>query len=55
MTPAQQKLALRLYRGYKTDSSEYRKLAESLGIQITDLNKECWRIEFIRRQQKASK
>lgn len=44
MTPTQQKLALRLYKRYQTTGREYRELAASLGLQITDLNQICWRI-----------
>jgi len=55
MTPAQQKRALNLYRRYKTETSEYRELAESMGMNTGELNRECWRINHIRRQQEASK
>lgn len=44
MTPAQQKLALRLYKSYKTDGREYRELAEALGIRTTELNRRCWEL-----------
>jgi len=44
MTPAQIKTAIRLYKAYKTETREYRQLAESLGIQTTELNRRCWHL-----------
>lgn len=42
MTPQQAKVALRLYKRYKTDTLAYRQLAESLGICTATLNRWCW-------------
>jgi hypothetical protein len=44
MTPTQAKLATRLYRAYKTETREYRQLAEALGINTAELNRRCWHI-----------
>lgn len=43
MTPKDMKKAMRLYKRYKTDSAEYRQLAEKYGLQTTELNRICWR------------
>jgi hypothetical protein len=50
MTPQQLKTAHRLWKRYKTQTREYRELAASLGIQITDLNVECSRANAIWKQ-----
>lgn len=42
MTPGQVKLALRLYKAYKTGTYAYRRLAEQIGITTTELNRRCW-------------
>jgi hypothetical protein len=44
MTPDQVKLALRLYKAYRTDTREYRELADALGINTGELNRRCWHI-----------
>lgn len=54
MTPAQTKLAVRLYRAYKCETREYRQLAESLGMNTGDLNAKVWRILYDERQQKSA-
>lgn len=43
MYPDQLKRALKLYDAYKCDGREYRELAASYGMQITELNAECSR------------
>lgn len=54
MTPSQQKTALRLYRAYKTNVSEYRTLAESMGITTGELNAKCWWILAAKRKQRVN-
>lgn len=44
MTPAQRKLALKLYRQYKTETTTYRKLAQELGLDPSELNRWCWHL-----------
>jgi hypothetical protein len=44
MTKEQIKQAVKLYKAYRCDTAEYRKLAERLGIPTTELNRRCWHI-----------
>lgn len=55
MTPSQQKTALRLYRAYKTNGSEYRTLAESMGITTGELNAKCWHVLKAKNQRAKGK
>jgi len=50
LTPKQLKRAIRLYDRYETESREYREIAESVGWQITDLNRHIWHIKHAERQ-----
>jgi hypothetical protein len=50
MTPAQLNRAEFLYRRFKTETLEYRRLAESLGIDTGELNRRIWHVLHDRRQ-----
>ena len=41
MTTKQIRLALRLWKAYRTETAQYRALAAELGIQVTELNQRC--------------
>lgn len=46
---ARQRRAYRLYVGYKTSTFEYRRLAESFGLNSTgELNRQMWAIHNAR-------
>lgn len=54
LTPAQLKRAIRLYDRYQTETREYREIAQSVGWQITDLNRHIWKIKHAERQRKET-
>jgi hypothetical protein len=54
MTPKDLKRACRLYKSYKTDSTEFRLLAEKYGMQTTDLTSKCWHVFNKQRQTISS-
>lgn len=54
MTPAQEKLAIRLYRAYKCDTLANRQLAESLGLNTGELNSKVWHILHHERKMKEA-
>jgi hypothetical protein len=51
-SPAEQRKALSMYRRYKTDSREYKQLAESLNVNTAELNSYCWHLEKDARDKK---
>lgn len=53
MTPADTTRAVKLYQKYKTDTAEYRGLAERNGMTTAGLNSMCWRILRQRVESKA--
>lgn len=50
-TPAEAKRAMSLWRRYKTDTSEYKKLAESLCVNTAELNAYCSQLDRDRRNR----
>jgi len=53
-TPTEAKKALSLWRRYKTDTSEYKKLAESLCVNTAELNLYCSQLERDRKARDAA-
>ncbi len=51
MTPKLAKLAMKLYKSYKTDTMAYYELAKSLGMNTAELNSRCWHILHDQRQE----
>lgn len=51
MTPDQQRQAMKLYNGYKTTGREFRELAASMGLSISELCTKCWHVEKIARDK----
>jgi hypothetical protein len=49
-TPTEAKKALSMWRRYKTDTAEYKRLAESLCVNTAELNAFCSQLN---RDQKA--
>ena len=43
------KIALKLYKAYKTESREYFEIANSLGMNTGELNQRCWKINYDKR------
>jgi hypothetical protein len=44
--------AYRLWKAYKTNTTEYRLLAASIGLTTAELNLRCWWINHERETQK---
>ncbi len=55
MNEKDRKTALRLYKGYRTDTTAYRLLAEKYGMKTTDLNKLCWEMVRVEKEQEKSR
>lgn len=53
-TPAESKKALSMWRRYKTDTMEYKKLAESLCVNTAELNAFCSEMERSARQRREA-
>ena len=51
-SPVQQRKALSMYRRHKTDTREYRELADSLCVNTAELNSYCWHVEKDARDKK---
>jgi hypothetical protein len=51
-SPTEQRKALSMYRRFKTDSREYKQLAESLNVNTAELNSYCWHLEKDARDKK---
>jgi hypothetical protein len=53
LTAAQHKRAMSLWRRYKTDTSEYKQIAESSCVNTAELNAYCSTVERAARERKA--
>lgn len=51
MTPSDMKRALSLWKRYKTETREYRELAEKNGMNTGELNRRCSEANRIKREQ----
>jgi hypothetical protein len=53
-TPTEAKKALSMWKRYKTDTAEYKKLAESLCVNTAELNAYCSQLDRDKRARDAA-
>lgn len=54
MPPKQLARAVRLYKSYKTDTTEYRLIAEAHGMNTGELNAKIWKVLYHERMRKEA-
>lgn len=55
MNDKDRKEAYRLWKGFRTGTVAYRKLAEKYGMRTTDLNALCWEMDRSKRLAREGK